>query len=119
MNRLAKSVPKKSGKRKTLSTEKLDQLIEEATVDAYDESEQASGFFTMLEDNLVVPFQTVVLGVEVTVEEIDLTEANQLVAVCTRGKSRQRISLLDLPLPDPPPKGCEWIDAYCRWASVR
>jgi hypothetical protein len=119
MNRVAKSTPQKSGQRKTLSTEKLDQLIEDATVDAYDESEQASGFFTMLEDNLVVPFKTVVLGVEVNVEQIDLTEANQIVAICTRGKSRQRISLLDLPLPDPPPKGYEWIAAYCRWASAR
>jgi hypothetical protein len=110
---------KKSGQRKTLSTEKLDQLIEEATVDAYDESEQATGFFTMLEENLVVPFQTVILGVEVNVEQVELTGANHLVAVCTRGKSRQRISLLDMPLPDPPPKGHEWINAYRRWASTR
>src|SRR5258708_1215638 len=100
MKKPAKAALKKNGERKTLSAEKLNQLIEKATLDAYDESEQVGGFFTMLEDNLVVPFETVVLGVEVNVEQIDLTDANQLVAVCTRGKSRQKISLLDLPLPD-------------------
>jgi hypothetical protein len=31
-------------------------------------------------------------------------------------RSRQRIGILDLPLPDPPPDGAEWIEAYRRWA---
>lgn len=30
----------------------LDKLIEEATTDAYNESEQAGGFFAMIEENL-------------------------------------------------------------------
>ncbi|MEU4481720.1 hypothetical protein AB0F68_27200 [Micromonospora sp. NPDC023966] len=45
----------------------LDALVGEATVDAYDDDEQLSGLFTMIEDNLAVPFTTQVLGVEVTV----------------------------------------------------
>ena len=32
-----------------LSKERLSEMIEEATVDAYDESEQASGWYTMIE----------------------------------------------------------------------
>ena len=91
-------------------------MIAEAVVDAYGESEQMVGFYTMLEDNLVVPFDTEILGVEVVVERIDMTDYEQIVAVCTRGKSRQRIAILDLPLPDPPPAGAEWIAAYRRWA---
>ncbi|MQA31572.1 MAG: hypothetical protein GEU82_17350 [Luteitalea sp.] len=39
--------------------------MEEATVDAYDESEQTAGFYTVLEDNLAVPFSTDVLGMRV------------------------------------------------------
>ncbi|MGW3497763.1 hypothetical protein [Streptomyces sp. NPDC001020] len=42
-------------------------LIEEATVDAYGEDEQLTGFFTMIEESLAVPFTTTVLGVEVNV----------------------------------------------------
>ena len=95
----------------------LDALIAEATVDCYDESECVTGFYTMLEDNIAVPFQTVVLGVDVTVTGVDLTEDGQITAVCTRGKAKQRIPILDLPLPTPPPKGAEWIDAYLRWAE--
>jgi hypothetical protein len=94
----------------------LDRLIEEATIDAYGDSEQITGFYTMMEDNLVVPFRTEVLGMEVIVEKIDLTDDSQIAAVCRRGKSRQRIPILDLPLPDPKPKGAEWIEAYSRWA---
>jgi hypothetical protein len=77
------------------------------------------GFYTMLEDNLAVPFTTEILGVEVTVERVDITDDEQIVAVCTRGKSRQRIPILDLPLPDPHPAGAEWIDAFRRWKRGR
>jgi Calcium binding len=55
-----------------VSAAKLDALIEEAIVDAYDESEQTMGFYTMLEEHLKFPFKTEVLGVEVTVEQLDL-----------------------------------------------
>ena len=49
--------------RKDQTAAKLDALIEEATVDAHDESEQTSGFYTMLEDHLAIPF-TEGLGVD-------------------------------------------------------
>jgi len=39
------------------SPARLDEMIEEAIVDAYGESEQIVGFYTMLEDNLEVPFR--------------------------------------------------------------
>jgi len=42
-------------------------MIERATVDAYGESEQITGWFTMIEENLATPFETVVLGVPITV----------------------------------------------------
>jgi hypothetical protein len=95
---------------------RLDELIEDATVDAHDESEQRLGFYTVLEQSIVVPFKTKVLGVEVTVERIDMTDDEQIVALCSRGRARQRIPLLDLPLPDPPPEGIEWLQAFRRWA---
>ena len=89
--------------------------MEEATVDAYGESEQVTGWFTSIEENLEVPFETTVLGVPVTVERIDLNRSEQSVAVCRRGRTRQSLPILDLPLPTPPPAGAEWIEAYRRW----
>jgi hypothetical protein len=94
----------------------LDAMVEEATVDAYNDDEQLIGLFTTLEEHLAVPFTTIVLGVEVTVQKLDLT-TDTIVAVCTRGRDRQRINLLDLPLPTPPPDGAAWIDAYRHWAE--
>ena len=96
----------------------LEQLVE-ATVDAYGDSERRCGLFTMMEDHLALPFETEVLGVPVTVEWLDLTEAGEVIAVCRRGRARQRIGILDLPLPSPPPQGAEWIEAYRYWARGR
>ncbi|SCL17566.1 hypothetical protein [Micromonospora inyonensis] len=97
-------------------TAALEAMIEEATVDAYGDDEQLTGLFTMIEEHLAVPFHTIVLGVEVTVRKIALT-ADTIIAICTRGHHRQRIDLLDLPLPTPPPDGNAWVDAYRHWAG--
>jgi hypothetical protein len=65
-------------------------MIEEATVDAYGEEELATGWHCVIQDNLELPFTTEVLGIEVEVVDIDLTERNEIVAVCQRGKHTQR-----------------------------
>lgn len=119
---MAKTVKPKlqaAGGPQPLPPAELDRLIEEANVDAYNESEQATGFYTMIEENLTLPFQTVVLGVEVTVEAVDIAGDDRLMAVVRRGNSRQRLPLEELPLPNPPPAGAEWIAAYRRWVGGR
>ena len=99
--------------------ERLEELMAEALVDCYNESEEAIGLYTMMEDNLAFPFWTHVLGAEVEVGKLDLNEGGEVVVVCTYGDSRQDVSVLDLPLPDPPPEGWEWIEAYRHWARGR
>ena len=84
-------------------------------VDAYNEEEQTVGFLTMIQEHLALPFSVNVLGVEVFVERIDIARDGQIVAVCRRDKIRQRIGILDLPLPTPAPAGAEWIAAYHHW----
>ena len=98
-----------------LSRADLDELVAAATVDAYGEDEQVTAICTLIEEHLALPFTTVVLGAEVTVEGIDLTD-HGIDAVCVRGNDRQRIALLDLPLPTPAPPGSEWVAAYRHWA---
>jgi len=99
----------------SLSRAKLTQLIEEAVVDAYTEEEQAAGFLTMIEEHLALPFPVKILGVDADVEKVDMTLDGQIVAICRRGKTRQKIPILDLPLPTPTPAGVEWIAAYRHW----
>lgn len=101
--------------RRPVSTAALDDLIEQATIDCYNDSEQATGLFTMLDEHLDLPFKTTVLGTPATVTGVDITTTDEIVAICRRGKHRQTIPILELPLPTPEPDGSEWIAAYRRW----
>jgi hypothetical protein len=101
------------------SPRRLDALIEEATVDAYGQSEQATAFLTVLNEYLALPCGATVLGEAVVVEKIDLSGADELIARCRRRGNRQKVRLLDLELAVPRPKGAEWVAAYHRWARRR
>ena len=83
---------------------------------AVDNVSAAVGLAVMIEDNLEIPFETTVLGVTVTVQKITQTESG-IVADCVRDGHHQAISVLDLELPEPPPKGAQWIAAYRHWAG--
>ena len=98
-----------------LSDAELDELVA-GTVDAYDGYEQLTGLFTMIEEHVALPFDTTVLGVEVTVRDVSRRE-NRVVAVCHCGRLHQAIDVRDLPLPDPAPEGVEWIAAYQHWTA--
>jgi Calcium binding len=104
-----------SSSRRAITTAELDALLEEAIVDCYNEAEQVTGLFTMIEDHLALPFETSVLGMTVTVAKVDLTAGDEIVAICRRDGHKQAIPLLELPLPAPAPDGAEWIEAYRRW----
>ena len=99
----------------SLSKAKLEALIEESVVDAYGEDEEKVGFLTMVQEHLALPFPTNILGVEAVVEKVDMTRDGRIVAVCRRDGVKQRIEILDLPLPRPAPAGAEWIAAYSYW----
>jgi len=108
-----------SSPRSPTSSSRLERMISEAIVDCYSESEQAMGLFTMVEENLRLPFPTMVLGIQVNVQKVEINDAGEIVAVCSRGAEKQRIPLVDLSLPSPRPEGAEWIEAYRRWARRR
>jgi hypothetical protein len=94
----------------------LDAMIGEALVDCYNDSEMVTAMMTAIQDHLDLPFTTKVLGLTVNVVAVELNDAEEIVALCKCNGKRQRISLLDLPLPDPPPTGAEWIAAFRRFA---
>jgi hypothetical protein len=119
MPRSAKTTGETRVRRGNPPVRHLDRLIEEAPVDAYTESEQITAFFTMIDENLVTPFTAQVLGVDVVVTRIELTDDEEVVAVFRRGSTAQRIPILDLPLPAPAPDGVEWIHAVRHWARPR
>ncbi|SPF49579.1 Putative cytoplasmic protein (fragment) [Candidatus Sulfopaludibacter sp. SbA4] len=56
-----------------MSKARLQKLVEEAIVDAYGESGQVTGFYTILENDLRLPLETQILGVTAIVERVDIT----------------------------------------------
>ena len=80
-------------------------MIEEATVDANGDDEQRMGVFNEVTENLEVPFETKVLGMDVTVISIEMNDAEHFVAICQKGRHKQALSLMDLPLPKARPEG--------------
>jgi hypothetical protein len=123
------SSPHKSGKSRSNSSRnqpaesptpaRLDELIEEALVDAYGEVEQASAFCCMVSDNVKFPFKTTLLGMPISVTGVDIDARGEgVVAIVMRGHYKQKVPLADLPLPDPLPAGGEWLLAYRQWAGI-
>ena len=81
MKRRGRSAGKGKGRQEGCSpwtAAELDHLVEEAAVDCYNETEQVSGLYTMIEDNLVLPFETMLFGSLVVVERIDLTDRDEI-----------------------------------------
>jgi hypothetical protein len=97
----------------------LDALIEEITVDCYNEDEELGGFLTYLEEALEQPVEATVMGVPVTLVGVDSPDGplQGLVATCRRDGDDYQISLLDVAVP----RGTEVsrvLAAYRHWAGL-
>ena len=98
---------------KKLTDDELDELIEEATVDCYDDSECISGFASMIEDNLEFPFSAKVIGEDVMVTGVT-QEKDEVLAECERKDKKYTVNILNVEFTSPV-KGIEWLDAYKKW----
>lgn len=110
-NRAVNSSAKES---RVVRKQRIDELIAEATVDAYNESEQETGFLCMLDQNFETPVKARLAGKEVQVSVFDQDDAG-IVAVVGRSGKRHRVHLLDLDFGKSPPPGHEWVEAYKVW----
>jgi hypothetical protein len=45
----------------------------------------------------------------------DANDDDEIFAECLRGRESLELAILDVPLPSPPPRGAEWIEAYRFW----
>jgi Calcium binding len=94
---------------------KLEKLIEEATVDAYGPAEQATGFYTMIDENVSFPFTARAVGEDVVVTAVDLdNDGEELLATCRRKGKSYSVRLTELETPTSFP-GREWIAAYFQF----
>ena len=98
------------------NTKELKRMIEEATVDCYDEEEEFMGILYALADNLSFPFKAKALGE--TVEVIGIDDTNSSLGRGVIAKVRERgkeytIGLAELePIDD---ENAIWFEMYHYW----
>lgn len=97
----------------------LDELIEHITVDAYGDEGYWS-FRQTFEELLRYPVTASVVGVEVTVTEIDFDgdERRGLTAIVERYGRTWTVSLLDLEIPRDQVRFSQLTHAYRRWLGM-
>jgi hypothetical protein len=99
------------------TTGELDALIEEVTVDAYNESEQLTAFETAFDEVAKFPCQGTVIGENVEVLSIVADdERGELVATCRRAGRRYTVALQEVELRSIP-ETLRLVAAYKRWLS--
>jgi hypothetical protein len=113
-----KRIPSTRNK-KAKDRERLRALIEEATVDCYNEEEQRTGLITMIEDQVACPFRVKVVGEDVTVTGFEPAQGGYgLYAICERNGKKYRVDVNSLEWVKPFPEGFEWIEAFAAWKSM-
>lgn len=93
--------------------ENLDDLIEEAIIDAYDDDECRTGFLTMLDEHIAMPFMAKIAGSEIRVTSFDVDDYRIFVR-CERDGMTYSLDVLDIE-PTTETQGIEWIAAYRQW----
>jgi len=100
-----------------MQSNNLDQIIEGATIDTYDISEQISGFQVLLEDADICPFAAQVSGKSVTIIRIRVSN-DRLLGIYRHAGMSHSIDLLDLKF-DLKMKGCQSLAAYKKWSGEK
>ncbi len=105
-------VRKKSAK----DRDRLQALIEEATVDCCDDIEARTGMTGAVAEGVVCPFPAKVIGetVEVTSLEVSREELEVMAACRYKGKE-YRIAINSVEWPKNRLKGFEWVEGYREW----
>ena len=100
-----------------LDPQDVEQALEQATVDAYDEYEQHTGLLTMVQDQVVFPVRARVRGEEVDVVDMEWPEDDEfgLDFVCERGGKRHGIAARSVELIPPLPEGHLYLAASLAW----
>jgi len=101
----------------THTSAELDRMIEEITVDCYDEDEQLMGFDNAF-DEANLPCPGTIIGEQLDVLHVGQGDGRrELIATCQRNGRRYEIALLDIDI-DADPATSRLIAAYRRWAGA-
>jgi len=96
----------------------LEALLEEATVQCYDEEESFWGLFCTLKGRLSFPLQARALGEAVTLVGLDENDSDPQAGVMARvqkGDQERTVALAELEPLNPDPVSAEWLAVYRYW----
>ncbi len=95
-------------------------LIDEATTDSNDESDEHAGLLSMIGEEVVCPFPARVQGEDVECIRFEWPKNGYgLNAVCRTRQGKTRIvDIATLEWLEPRPGGYEWVEAYFAWREL-
>jgi len=98
---------------------RLRALIDQATSDSQDESDEHAGLLSTIREEVVCPFRARIAGEDVECVRLEWPRNGYgLNAVCkSRGKTHV-VDIGQLEWVNPFPKGHEWIEAYFAWRDL-
>lgn len=103
-----------------VSEERLQELLDEAIVDCYDEEEEFMGVLITVDENVNWPLPAQLTGMPV--EVLGLSESASsirrgIVACIRRGGKEYTASLTDLTFGEMDESSAEWLAMYRWWAE--
>jgi len=104
-----------------MDEKRLQELLDQATVDCYDAEEEFSGVLCTLDDHLNFPLQAELLGEQVEVIGLDNRRSNLrkgIVARVRKGSREYTVGLADLSFIAPDLVSAEWLAMYRYWAGM-
>ena len=98
---------------------RLRALIDQATSDSVDESDEHAGLLSIIREEVVCPFRARLDGEDVECVRLEWPKNGYgLNAVCRSGGKTHVVDIARLEIAEPLPKGHEWIEAYFAWRDL-
>ncbi len=98
---------------------RLRALIDQATGDSLDESDEHAGLLSTIRAEVVCPFTARLAGEDVECIRLDWPKNGYgLNAVCRSKSKTQVVDISALEFVEPLPRGHEWIEAFFAWRHL-
>jgi hypothetical protein len=98
---------------------RLRALIDWATGDSQDESDEHAGLLSTIREEVECPFHARVAGEDVECVRFEWPKKGYgLNAVCKSQGKTELVDIRNLEWVEPLPKGHEWIEAYFAWRDL-
>jgi len=98
---------------------RLRAMIDQATGDSLDESDEHAGLLSTVRAEVVCPFPVRLAGEDVECVRLEWPKKGYgLNAVCKSKAKTQVVDISVLEFVEPLPKGHEWIEAFFAWKDL-